>query len=507
MTTGNNTLGNATESWQGLNVTLINGTDTPATTCIASNLTNWTVVNTTLSSNVTTVTHFYVCEISDVAYVFCCILLVVNALLSLISNVVLIVTIYWSPSLKTPPNAHLVNICFTNLFLVVCMFTTLVALFVKSLDAEIEKALRLVQLWAVTSAFFQYLASFASIAYYRCRTIAKPAMSTRYKKSVVNRSIGVCWIVTIIISLSMVLAFEHKYLALTINPFDTVFYVPRDAEATSIGFEQNMVLSVAFLTFIVGLIAIMKCYYKIFKTLQFAKPICNNKVTPLRRASSTSDGTELNTTKGKMPPRLYGVKQCNWSQPYTISGALANADNGTTTGFNNLTVHYEKRSHSLSFEESSILEHPMRWHCAHRQLKLSLSNTSNASVKSRGSPEFTDISLGAELHRYQSFKHHTAMRRLSLRRDRNSLYCAAKNSLVMLATYSVFSTPVFICSVPGVLDSVPFSQMVYIMMFCKLLFFLNSPAYPIWYLVFSKRVRKCLYRIYENAFISFNVRQ
>ncbi|GFR79893.1 hypothetical protein ElyMa_002299100 [Elysia marginata] len=88
------------------------------------------------------------------------------------------------------------------------------------------------------------------------------------------------------------------------------------------------------------------------------------------------------------------------------------------------------------------------------------------------------------------------------RSDPISLSSAIRNSLAMLLTYCVCSLPLVVLSVPGAAWT-PFlnpSQRVQVLMLCRILFSLNAPAYPLWYLCCSETVRKCFSRLWE-AFV------
>ncbi|XP_023932152.1 uncharacterized protein LOC112042203 [Lingula anatina] len=459
--------------------------------------------------------------IPDEAFGVCLFVLSAIILLSLLANLFLIATIRFSPSLRTPPNAHLVNICANNMFLGLAMIAGLITLTTTGPNVKLYRTLEYIldglQLFLTINCFLQYWSCFASIAYYRNRTIRKPTMSIAFRKVVVKRSILISWVVSALLSLSSVLAFNGEDIALALNPFKRVF--PAKPTPYKSGFLDSVIFSAILVTFLVGIFVMVRCYYRIFRTLQIAKPLSNNKVSPWRRNSSGSDATcngsitmkdhpQLNSS-----PKVYYVRSSNWTRPYVISNdPLCPAENDDSS----VIVHFEKRNHSFPFDESSILENPIRALAMDppnasqkkRELKFTTSNASNASIRSGTSAAgFTDISLGAELHRYQCMKNKAALRKQSLRRDTNSLYFAAKNSIVMLSMFVFCSSSLFVCSIPGVLDNTEMATRVYVTMVCKLLFFVNAPAYPIWYLIFSKRVRKCLNRLLENTACCVHVRQ
>ena len=105
-------------------------------------------------------------------------------------------------------------------------------------------------------------------------------------------------------------------------------------------------------------------------------------------------------------------------------------------------------------------------------------------------------------------KNNCALRNQSMRRDRVSLSSATKNSLIMVSMFVMCSLPMLICSIPGVVQpGGSITRMTAPLLVCRIVFLLNGPVYPIWYLAFSKRVRKCLHNLYENVLLHYNLRQ
>ncbi|GFO09794.1 hypothetical protein PoB_003629900 [Plakobranchus ocellatus] len=158
-----------------------------------------------------------------------------------------------------------------------------------------------------------------------------------------------------------------------------------------------------------------------------------------------------------------------------------------------------------------------------RKLTATLSTTSTSSLRSPA-PEFTDISIGADLIRFQVSTSTNKLTDLVIpcqiyidkkrehqntlhqrcspfrRSDTISLNAAIRNSLAMLLTYCTCSLPLVIMSVPGTASSGSLAalQRVQVLMLCRILFSLNAPAYPLWYLCCSGTVRKCFSRLWET---------
>ena len=173
-------------------------------------------------------------------------------------------------------------------------------------------------------------------------------------------------------------------------------------------------------------------------------------------------------------------------------------------------VHYHRDEHNLLYEDIFALENPIlanniRNMRIKHPLQFTLSSSSTASNKSR-CPDFSDITPGGDLDRRQTIKNNNALCKQSLRRDRVNLSSATRNSMVMLAAFTSCSLPLFICSIPGCLGDLKFGR-VGILLFCRLLFYLNVCIYPSWYLLFSKRVKKCMHRIVETVLIRLKVRR
>ena len=422
-------------------------------------------------------------------------------LLSVVTNIILMVTIWSSPSLKTPPNSHLVNICVNNLLLVVCMGCSVVSLAWSggATEDHVTKISGDIKVFLTVMCFLQYWCIFAAIGHYRSRTLRKPSMSLKVRRKVIVRTILAGWLVSSALSLALVLCFKMDISVVSWNAFRRTIN-STEAEALSRPNPgQTAMLVLTFLTIVICLAVITSSYYYIMKTLVAAQPVCKNKVSPWVRSSSvSSDDNDLILNKRSYRPdsEVNGT----WSKgPFTISkGNVAD----------NFVVHYSKRAQSLTTEEVCALENPIRAHCeyeAHRQLRATLSNTTIQGAGGGGG--FTDISPGAELQRFQRMKNSCALRNQSWRRDRVSLSSATKNSLVMVTAFVFSSLLLCVCSVPGVLSSTSTSHLTTTLLFCQLVFYLNAPAYPIWYLIFSKQVRKCLHTLCENTLIKMKIRQ
>lgn len=426
------------------------------------------------------------------------------------SNALLIATICYSPSLKTPPNTHLVNICANNLLICACTLCSFVS-FMLYLSKEAcghcdLNVLGNLQLFLTATCFMQYCTIFSSIGYYRCKTVKQPSISVKVRSKIIIRSIVFGWLISLIVGVTLTASFQNSLTSLTWNPFQKCFHtsdldrLKEALESYQIGFLYTTFFIVIFTTGI-----IIKSYYYILKTLFRAHHVCRNKVTPDERRTSslTSDGNDIMATSQRSY-KLDESSDVSPRPPFTVTNGQVLIDN--------FMVHYQKGSNSTSIvDEAFALENPLKAMQILSQKKApltsQLSNVSQGSTKTCGRPEFTDISPGAELHRFQYMKNKRALQNQCLRRDRIGLGGATKNSIIMISTFTVCSIPAFICSFPGLLSTKTVPDVTLPLLLCQLVFFLNAPAYPIWYLVFSKRVRKCLLKMYDDMLIKVKIKQ
>ncbi|XP_067681460.1 uncharacterized protein [Haliotis asinina] len=443
------------------------------------------------------------CEVWELPFgvtVFALFCLAVNIVISLLINALLMLILQHSPSLKTPPNSHLLNICINNIMLCISMLLSMVGVNVNSVNDvtyEMSQALSGTQLFIVYNSLLQYWGTFASIGYYRQKTTKEPSLTLRTRRQIVSRSIVGNWIISLSLSMTCSLTYTgtSNLMETTLDPFRKDYYL---SNTSTFAVEQITIILFILGVFLVGLVTIFSSYYSIFKTLNVTGTFAKNRVTPWQRAPSlASDVADLTVPCG----RSYHPADAAAGRPFTISKKS-----------NDTLVHYQKCDNTLAFEDILALENPIRAVNQHkqdhqkRQLQMTLSNGSASSTRSR-CPDFTDISLGADLERFQMLKNSSALRNQFLRRDRVSLSSAIRNSVVMFCAYLVCSLPLIFCSFPRVLAAVSPPSRVIALLACRLLFYINAPVYPTWYLLFSKRVRKCLRRMLDSLLLRLNVRR
>lgn len=422
----------------------------------------------------------------------------IDIVFSLLTNILLMLTIINAPSLRTPPNNHLLNIGMNNVILCLCMILSLVSVGTKREDLVYVQSVTGFQLFIVSNCSLQYLCAFTSICIYRKTTIKRPSLCLRMRKRMVTRSILCGWIASVLLSVVFCLSFmpNNDRACDTWNPFQREFRVCDSRKRLTS--EQLVILIIYVGSYVAGLFIIFSSYYNICKSLNLTGTFRKSRVSPWNRNSSMSSEAG--------PDTLDQTQQMNgdsdFVKPYTISSGKSD----------DIIVHYQRSEHTLTFEDIFALENPIlaaklkQNNSQKKPLKPTLSNTSTQSTKSKICT-FTDISPVANLQRIQNIKNASALRNQSLRRDRVSLSSATKNSFIMFIAYLVCSFPLLILCIPGVLDFMSTDARINTIIMCRLLFYINACFYPMWYLLFSKRVRQCLFRLLENILIRLQVRR
>ena len=475
-----------------------------ATEVFNSTASTTAVGNTTSASELSEVW-----SIPTIATVIVVVYLSLNTIIGLSSNCLLIIIINHSPTLKTPANSHLINICANNLILCMCMILSLLSIL---LPADFRSKINILtgfHVFLISNCLFQYLGTFASIGYYRSRIIGSPSMSIRRRRQIITRCLATSWATSLIVSLMVCLShIEHDvYACMTLNPFQEEFLVCGESRKYSA--QRLGVVVISIFVFLTIFAIIVMSYQKVFKTLNKGNVFGKNRVSPVARSLSLpSEITdETQAQQQTQTTQACGIQNGQSDKAvYTISRKDIKTES-------DLVVHYQRNDSitMLTFEDIIALENPIlatqmrRQILQRRPLQLTRSTASNNSVKSKGQ-EFTDISASADLQRFQNFKNNSALRNYFLRRDRAGFNSATRNSLVMLASFIVCSLPMFVCMIPHVLSQNKESHRVLILLFTKLAFYLNAPIYPLWYLVQNKRVRKCLFRVFDSLCLKLDMR-
>ena len=429
-----------------------------------------------------------------------------NLLTSMSTNCLLIIIINYSPSLKTPANSHLTNICANNLVLCLCMAISMVSMIAPiDFDDKIN-ILTGFHVFLITNCLLQYLGTFASIGHYRSRIIRSPSMPTVLRRQIIARSLTSSWVVSLIMSLMVCLCHveDDVYACLTLNPFKRTFIL---CPFVKVSVKRVTVMSLSVLVFFIIMVIIVTAYIRVFKALRQGGPFGRNRILPVSRSFSIPSEPGDTTTQIACIHTENGHVIDTDKHMYVVTGR-------ETFKESERIVHFQKNDHInvLSFEDILALENPIlatqlrRQILQKRPLQLTRSNTSNTSVKSKGL-EFTDISASGDLQRYQNHKNKSALKNHFLKRDRVGFKSATKNSIVMLIAFLVCSLPMFVCLFPSVLLHIKQNHRVLLLLFTELAFYLNAPLYPLWYLIHNSRVRTCLNRVLETFLIKLNFRR
>ncbi|XP_052799207.1 uncharacterized protein LOC128230805 [Mya arenaria] len=457
--------------------------------------------------NVSDVIKEHIWTVPDTAYIITIVYLSLNIVIGASCNCLLILIINYSPTLKTPANSHLINICANNLILCLSMMLSLVSIVLPSGYKKNINILTGFHIFLTSNCFLQYWCTFASIGYYRSNIVYSPSMVVKRRRQIITRCLATSWATSVLVSLMICLSHIENdvYACLTFNPFQRTFILcgkNKELSAQRLG-----IIVISIIVFCVIFCIIVMSYRKVFKALNKGNPFGRNRVLPImsRSFSLPSEGGENASNQAQNGGAIF--ENGTDKAVYTVTRNGAN----TNTEF---VVHYQRNDsiNMLTFEDIMALENPIlatqmrRQILQKRHLHLTRSNASNTSVKSK-CPDFSDISASADLERYQNIKNRSALRNHFMRRDRAGFNSATRNSLIMLASFLVCSLPMFICAIPNVLSLEKENHRVLILMFTKLVFCLNSPIYPLWYLVQNKRVRKCLQRVTETICVKLDFRR
>ena len=457
------------------------------------------------SINVTSSYPTNVWEMPVPAMIIAVVFLATNLAIGLSANCLLIIIINYSPTLKTPANSHLINICANNLLLCLCMALSLVSLLLPSNVNGKINILTGFHVFLESNCLLQYWGTFASIGFYRSKIIHCPSVSVKRRRQIISRCLTTSWVVSLVVSLMVCLSHleDDEYACLTLNPFQRTFILCLDNQTASV--QRITIISIKAIVFCTIFVVIVVSYYKVFKSLRNGRTFGKNRVFPTSRSLSLP--SEIGDIQGPNITNFNGDPSIFEKTPYTVSGNVQNTEN-------DFVVHYQRNGaiNVLSFEDIIALENPIlasnlkRQGQQKRALQLTRSNASNTSVKSK-CPDFTDISAGGDLKRYRNMTNNAALRNHFLKRDRVGFNSATRNSLVMLASFIVCSFPMFICTIPYVLSKNRENHRVLILLFTKLIFYLNAPIYPLWYLIQNRRVRRCLARVIETVLMKADLRR
>ena len=138
----------------------------------------------------------------DMSITIICIVLFVEFTISTATNTLLMVTILFSPRLRTPPNTQLISVCANDLLISLTILMSMVSMLHISTNKidphDVAKNIFhncLVFLKLLT--FAQYFCSFTSIGYYRSKTLRHPTLSLSTRQKLISRWITGGWILSL----------------------------------------------------------------------------------------------------------------------------------------------------------------------------------------------------------------------------------------------------------------------------------------------------------------------
>ena len=402
--------------------------------------------------------------------------------------------------------------------------------------------------------FLDYCAISAAIGYYRYKTVQKMNFLPRNRAGLVARSTALGWSVSIIVSLVLTLSFRKTNSSLTWNAFQAEIPETRLQQLTSLDSQHKTFCAIYIMTYCVLVLVVIRCYYYILRILYHATPKGKSRVYPIqshRHSSESSDVTDLfGTSSRSYRPEMISVDVrgsqsaaagASSASPPGIAFTSSSASHpfviSSLESYEYFIVHYRHQSQTVLIDEGFALENPIKAQklissrtgtlfsstfemkqsasaigLARTSLEHTLSSGSTGShvtsSSRRGMLEFSDISRGAELKRQQRIKNKQALRSMSIKTERKNLGSTTKNSLVMFGAFTVLSFPMFVCSIPGCLDAeVGTSTFTLTLLYTQMLSFCNVVACPLWYLVFSRRVRKCALKLVDNFLLRVHLRK
>ena len=489
-------------------------------------------------------------QVSTGALVSAYVLLILLVVCGFLLNGLLVATILCSPNLKTPPNLHLVNAAVVNLLAMSGAVMCLVSLGLH--DDEALRRLGVALLFIRSVCFLEYCAISTAIGYYRYKTVQKLNFLPRNRAGLVGRSTALGWCASSIVAFVLTLSFRKTNTSLTWNAFRPEVREEELVMLTSLDSQHKTFVALYVITYCVLMIVIAKCYCYILRILYNATPKGKSRVYPMQRHRHSSDSSDVTDLFGassrsyrpeiisvdvrgaqssagvsSASPPIAFTSASSMSHPFVIS---------SLESYEYFIVHYRHQSQTVLIDEGFALENPIKaqklissrtgtlftsvYEMNQGSNAIGLTRTSLEHTLSNGSAnsnvtssrkrilEFTDISQGAELKRMQRIKNKQALRSLSIKTERKNLGSTTKNSLVMLGVFTVLSFPMFVCSIPGCLDAdMGVTSFNNTLMFTQVVFFFNVVACPLWYLLFSRRVRKCALKLVDNSLLKLHLRK
>ncbi|XP_078572267.1 uncharacterized protein LOC144859461 [Branchiostoma floridae x Branchiostoma japonicum] len=434
---------------------------------------------------------------------------------SMIFNLLLGGTLALTPSLRTPPNALLMNICVTSVVLCVSMAMQLPSV----LDPErpLPDNVCDTVLFLDSLCGIEYWFSFISIAVYRIKTLHDTQFSVRYKKTLAAVCISAGWLVALLFSTIITARDAKDTDRLLACPFSKVLRIrPGPTQKNSTLFTVCVLLVTLCLS---GFLVIVYAYINVFKK---AKPLKYsrtkiNQVNPLEPANGTRQASvkhspvasvhEMVVLENRLPhndlpfyrtqhviawagtdpaerPAAAPESNVNFSaivckDRRSTQGSLPSvSDDMETSDISGTMTSYKYRmsrpvKQQVLQQVENKLENPS---ANHRDAALTLARTYSRRKKDRLGRTPTD-------------------------------QMAARNSIAMVVIYIIFTVPIIVLTFQDLVGVEERLDNVLSQRTCKLIFYVNGTAYPVWYLLFSPTVRNCIKSVIESALVYLSARK
>ncbi|CAH1237830.1 Hypp5454 [Branchiostoma lanceolatum] len=434
---------------------------------------------------------------------------------SMIFNMLLGGTLALTPSLRTPPNALLMNICVTSLVLCVSMAMQLSSVLdpLRPLPGPVCDAV----LFLDSLCGIEYWFSFISIAVYRIKTLHDTQFSVRYKKTLAAVCISAGWLVALLFS-TIITARDAKDTDRLLScPFSKVLRIrPGPTQKNSTLFTVCVLLVTLCLS---GFLVIVYAYINVFKK---AKPLKYsrtkiNQVNPLEPANGTRQAPvkhspvasvhEMVVLENRLPhndlPFYRTQHVIAWAGSDPAERAAAAADNNVN--FSAIVCKDRRSTHgslpSVSDDmETSDISGTMT------SYKYRMSRPVKQQVLQQVENKLENPNA---THRDAAL----ALARTYSRRKKDRLgrtptdQMAARNSIAMVVIYIIFTVPIIVLTFQDLVGVEERLDNVLTQRTCKLIFYVNGTAYPVWYLLFSPTVRNCIKSVIESALVYLSARK
>ena len=398
-------------------------------------------------------------------------------------NAILIVTICCSPILKTPPNFLLINICVNNLFIALATALSQIILLRGSsnMDSYAEMALKF-EFFFTILCYIVYWNLFSAVAYYRLRTLRNPKMTLSDRKIIIRTSLVTVWFISVILATGFALLFDQKayFTSKNCGIFENYLNFSAGQMIVLIFFIANVVICACLIGY---------SFFSIFKTLYCKRSVKKTRIVPILMARHNYDISTSFALSKQQSDCTYAVN----SNIFTISLS----DNSIAE----CELIEREQSYCSNMQLKNYTPSRLNKNTVHKQ-EANENGKTKHSVPSKGSCDFTDITVGSELHQLQFANHRLALRKqlFGCQQKSSGLTVTTRNSVVMISLFLVTSLPLVIAVLLNLLVPDHQVSIVSFVVISQVIFNLSGTLYPVWYFIFTNKVRRCL------SVIAFNIR-